>query len=150
MNADAYHMIQPSSNGSGAKKCMEMAMQKAEVGPEKIAYINAHATSTPIGDQIEPIAIRAAFMEQADKLAVSSTKSMHGHMLGAAGASEAVITIMALENQAVPGTLNCDNPSEGCDLDFVVGGMRSQKLEYAMSNSFGFGGTNASLIFAKK
>ena len=150
MNADAYHMIQPDSNGSGAKKCMEMAMQKAEVGPEKIGYINAHATSTPIGDQIEPIAIRAAFMEQADKLAVSSTKSMHGHMLGAAGAAEAVITIMSLENQAVPGTLNCDNPSEGCDLDFVIGGMRSQKLEYVMSNSFGFGGTNASLIFTKK
>ena len=150
MNADAFHMIQPDPSGSGAKKCMEMAMQKGKVEPQKIGYINAHATSTPIGDQIEPMAIKSVFKEQANRLAVSSTKSMHGHMLGAAGAAEAVITIMALENQAVPGTLNCDNPSEGCDLDFVVGGMRTQKLEYAMSNSFGFGGTNASLMFVKR
>ena len=149
MNADAYHMIQPDLTGQGAKKCMQQALEKAKIQPEKIRYINAHATSTPIGDQIEPIAIRSCFMDHADNLSVSSTKSMHGHLLGAAGAVEAVITIMALENQAIPGTLNCINPSDGCDLDFVTTGMRELKFNHAMTNSFGFGGTNASLIFSK-
>lgn len=151
MNADAYHMIQPDATGAGASRCMLSAMAKAQLEPTEIGYINAHATSTPIGDQIEPLAIRSAFGEHADAVAVSSTKSMHGHMLGAAGAAEAIIGIMALENQAIPGTLNCDNPSDGCDLDFVAEGMRQkQGLRHVMSNSFGFGGTNATLIFTRR
>ncbi len=149
MNADAYHMIQPAVDGSGAAKCMERALDKAKLDAEAIGYINAHATSTPVGDQIEPIAIKRTFGEHAKQLAVSSTKSMHGHMLGAAGAAEAIITILSLNEQCVPATINCDSPTEGCDLDFVRGEMRQQRFEHAMSNSFGFGGTNASLIFSK-
>lgn len=149
MNADASHMVQPDTSGDGAKKCMLNALQMSKLTPSKIAYINAHATSTPVGDQIEPIAIRKVFDEHADKLAVSSTKSMHGHMLGAAGAVEAIITIMALQQQLVPPTINCEQPSPGCDLDFVREGARAMVFDYAMSNSFGFGGTNASLILAK-
>lgn len=149
MNADAYHMIQPAADGSGAARCMENALLKAKMNPEAISYINAHATSTPVGDQIEPLAIKRTFGTHAQHLAVSSTKSMHGHMLGAAGAAEAIITILSLNEQCVPATINCDNPSDGCDLDFVRGEMRQQKFQHAMSNSFGFGGTNASLIFSK-
>ena len=149
MSSDAYHMIQPAADGSGAARCKRQALQNAQLSPEAIEYINAHATSTPLGDEIEPIAIRRVFAEHADKLAVSSTKSAHGHMLGAAGAAEAIISILALQHQAVPGTLNCERPSSGCDLDFVREGMRSMRLSHVMSNSFGFGGTNASLIFSK-
>jgi 3-oxoacyl-[acyl-carrier-protein] synthase II len=149
MNADASHMVQPDTSGEGAKKCMLNALQMSKLTPSKIAYINAHATSTPVGDQIEPIAIRKVFDDHADKLAVSSTKSMHGHMLGAAGAAEAIITIMALQHQLVPPTINCDQPSPGCDLDFVREGARALAFDYAMSNSFGFGGTNASLVLAR-
>ena len=148
MNADAYHMTQPSADGSGAARCIENALKKAQITPESIGYINAHATSTPIGDQIEPLAIRRAFKEHADRLLVSSTKSMHGHTLGAAGAIEAIITLMSLINQAVPATINCDSPSEGCDLDFVPHEMRAHRIQHALSNSFGFGGTNASLVLS--
>ena len=147
MTADAYHMIQPSADGDGAKRCMLAALHKAQLAPESIDYINAHATSTPVGDQIEPQAIQSAFADHAAALAVSSTKSMHGHMLGAAGAAEAVIAMLALAHQAVPATINLDKPSQGCDLDFVPHEMRAQRLRAVMSNSFGFGGTNASLIF---
>lgn len=147
MNADASHMVQPDVSGEGAQKCMLSALNMSKLATKDIAYINAHATSTPVGDQIEPIAIRKVFAEHADKLAVSSTKSMHGHMLGAAGAVEAIITIHALQNQIVPPTINCRNPSPGCDLDFVVEGARALDFDHAMSNSFGFGGTNASLLF---
>ena len=128
---------------------MERALDKAKLNAEAIGYINAHATSTPVGDQIEPIAIKRTFGEHAQHLAVSSTKSMHGHMLGAAGAAEAIITILSLNEQCVPATINCDTPSDGCDLDFVRGEMSQQRFDHAMSNSFGFGGTNASLIFSK-
>lgn len=148
MNADAYHMTQPSADGSGAARCITNALRKAKISPEDIAYINAHATSTPIGDQIEPLAIRRAFGDHADKLMVSSTKSMHGHTLGAAGAIEAIITLMSLDQQSVPPTINCYEPSPGCDLDFVPHEMRAHKMRHAISNSFGFGGTNASLVLS--
>ena len=149
MNADAYHMTQPSDDGSGAARCIANALKKGQINPESISYINAHATSTPIGDQIEPKAIRRAFGDHADKLMVSSTKSMHGHTLGAAGAIEAIITLMSLEQQSVPATINCHDPSPGCDLDFVPHEMRAHKMRHAVSNSFGFGGTNASLVLSK-
>ena len=149
MTADAFHMIQPSDDGDGASRCMQAALKHAQIEPESVGYINAHATSTPIGDQIEPIAIKRVFGDHAYRLAVSSTKSMHGHMLGAAGAAEAVISIMSLMNRAVPPTINLDDPSEGCDLDFVPGSMRDLNFDVALSNSFGFGGTNASLLFTR-
>ena len=141
-------MTQPSADGSGAARCINNALRKAKISPEDIAYINAHATSTPIGDQIEPLAIRRAFGDHADKLMVSSTKSMHGHTLGAAGAIEAIITLMSLDQQSVPPTINCYEPSPGCDLDFVPHEMRAHKMRHAISNSFGFGGTNASLVLS--
>ena len=148
MTSDAYHMTQPSEDGSGAARCMQSAMTKAKVDPGSVGYINAHATSTPVGDQVEPVAIRRAFSDHANRIAVSSTKSMHGHTLGAAGAVEGIITLMSLINQSVPATINCDEPSDGCDLDFVPHDMRQLKMKHALSNSFGFGGTNASLLLS--
>ena len=138
MTSDAYHMTQPSEDGGGAR-CMQSAMTKAKVDPGSVGYINAHATSTPVGDQVEPVAIRRAFSDHANRIAVSSTKSMHGHTLGAAGAVEGIITLMSLINQSVPATINCDEPSDGCDLDFVPHDMRQLKMKHALSNSFGFG-----------
>tara|TARA_B100001989_G_C24511409_1_gene450643 strand:- start:13 stop:1257 length:1245 start_codon:yes stop_codon:yes gene_type:complete len=149
MSADAHHMTQPSDDGDGAVRCMQAALDKAQMSPDEIGYINAHATSTPVGDQVEPLAIKKVFSDHAYQLCVSSTKSMHGHMLGAAGAAEAVISIMSLHNQAVPATINLDTPSEGCDLDFVPHTMRDLSYNSVMSNSFGFGGTNATLIFSR-
>lgn len=149
MTGDAYHMTQPDPQGDGAARCMTQAIRKAEIHPEDIDYINAHATSTPLGDLIEPVAIKTALGEHAYKIPISSTKSMTGHTLGAAGSLEAALCIYALRDQIVPGTINLDDPDEGCDLDFVSDGAREQRLDYVMTNSFGFGGTNASLIMKR-
>lgn len=149
MNSDAYHMTAPSEDGSGAKECMQYAMEDAGINPEQIDYINAHGTSTPAGDVAETKAVKAAFGDHAHKLCVSSTKSMTGHMLGAAGGAEAVFTILALQDQVAPPTINHDNPDPECDLDYVPNTAREMKLDIALSNSFGFGGTNGTLAFKK-
>ncbi len=150
MSADAYHMTAPSSDGDGARRCMLAAMQDARVNPEDIGYVNAHGTSTPAGDQAEVAALHAAFGDHARRCPVSSTKSMTGHLLGAAGGIEAVFSLLALRDQVLPPTINLDEPSEGCDLDFVPHTARQVSgLDVVMSNSFGFGGTNGTLIFRR-
>ncbi|WP_038086398.1 beta-ketoacyl-ACP synthase II [Acidihalobacter prosperus] len=147
LNADAYHMTQPS--GEGATRCMKLALRDAGANVDEVDYINAHGTSTPVGDRAESDAIKRAFGEHAQRLAVSSTKSMTGHLLGAAGGVEAVFSILALRDQVLPPTINLENPDEGCDLDYVPNIAREAKLNCALSNSFGFGGTNGSLLFRK-
>lgn len=147
LNADAYHMTQPS--GEGATRCMTLAMRDAGVNADEVDYINAHGTSTPAGDRAESDAIKRAFGDHAYRLAVSSTKSMTGHLLGAAGGVEAVFSVLALRDQILPPTINLAHPDEGCDLDYVPGVAREAQLECALSNSFGFGGTNGSLLFRK-
>ncbi len=150
MSADAYHMTSPSSDGDGARRCMLAAMQDARVNPEDIGYVNAHGTSTQAGDLAEVAALHAAFGEHAKRCPVSSTKSMTGHLLGAAGGIEAVFSLLALRDQVLPPTINLFEPSEGCDLDFVPHTAREVRgLDVAMSNSFGFGGTNGTLIFRR-
>ena len=149
MSADAYHMTQPPENGEGAARCMRHALRDAGLNPEDIDYINAHGTSTPAGDIAETQAVKAVFGEYAYRVAVSSTKSMTGHMLGAAGGIEALFSALALRDQVIPPTINLDNPDPECDLDFVPHTAREMKLEYVMSNSFGFGGTNGTVIFKK-
>ena len=149
MSGDAYHMTSPPENGEGAAAAMVNALNDAKVAADKIGYINAHGTSTPAGDIAEVAAIKSVFNEHANHLLVSSTKSMIGHLLGAAGAVEAIFTILALKDQIAPPTINLDNPGEGCDLDFVAHTARPAELEYALCNSFGFGGTNGSLLFRK-
>lgn len=149
MNSDAYHMTSPSENGEGAADCMEIAMQDAGINPDQIDYINAHGTSTPAGDAAETKAVKRAFGDLAYKIPVSSTKSMTGHMLGAAGASEAIFTILALRDQVVPPTINYETPDPACDLDYVPNNARELSLTYGLSNSFGFGGTNGTLIFRR-
>ena len=149
MSGDAYHMTSPPSDGEGAAAAMLNAIEDAKIDPSQIGYINAHGTSTPAGDIAETQAVKTVFGEHAQSVLVSSTKSMTGHLLGAAGAIEAIITVLALRDQIAPPTINLENPSEGCDLDYVVGTAREAKLEYALSNSFGFGGTNGSLIFKR-
>jgi 3-oxoacyl-[acyl-carrier-protein] synthase II len=149
MSADAYHITQPAENGEGGFRVMRNAMRDAGIQPEQVGYVNAHGTSTPLGDELEATAIKRAFGEHAYKMLVSSTKSMTGHLLGGAGGLEAGITVMALREQIVPPTVNLDNPGEGCDLDFVPHTARKAQLEYAMSNSFGFGGTNGCLVFKR-
>lgn len=149
MSGDAYHMTSPSEDGSGAALAMEAAIRDAGINPAQIGYVNAHGTSTPAGDVAESKAIRRAMGEAADSVLVSSTKSMTGHLLGAAGSAESIITAMSLIDQAVPPTINLDNVDEGCDLDYVPHEARDVKMEYALCNSFGFGGTNGSLIFKK-
>jgi 3-oxoacyl-[acyl-carrier-protein] synthase II len=146
MSGDAHHITAPAENGDGAFRSMRNALKSAKLNPEDIDYINAHGTSTPLGDEIELGAIKRLFGEAAYKLSMSSTKSAIGHLLGAAGAVEAIYTIMALRHSLVPPTLNLDNPSEGCDIDLVPHKAKERKVRYALSNSFGFGGTNASLI----
>ncbi len=148
-NSDAYHMTMPVKDGSGAGKCMKLALNDAEINAEDIDYINAHGTSTPAGDVAETNAIKNAFGDYAGKVAISSTKSMIGHLLGAAGGVEAVFSVMSIKDQVAPPTINLDNPGEGCDLDYVPGAAREMKIDYALSNSFGFGGTNGTLIFKK-
>lgn len=149
MSGDAYHMTAPSEGGEGAMRCMQNAIQNAAINPEEIDYINAHGTSTPAGDVAECRAVKGAFGDHAYKLAMSSTKSMTGHLLGAAGGLEAVLTLLAIYHQVAPPTINLDNPDEGCDLDFVPHTAREMKIETALSNSFGFGGTNGTVIFRR-
>ena len=149
MSADAYHITQPAENGDGGFRVMRNALRDAGIKPEQVGYVNAHGTSTPLGDEIEATAIKRAFGDHAYKMAVSSTKSMTGHLLGGAGGLEAGVTVMALRDQIVPPTMNLENPGEGCDLDFVPNKARKVEMEYAASNSFGFGGTNGCLVFRR-
>ena len=148
-SADAYHMTSPSEGGEGAARCMTMAMKDAGINPEDVDYINAHGTSTPAGDVAETLAVKRAFGDHARKLAVSSTKSMTGHLLGAAGGVEAVFSVLSLRDQIMPPTINLDNQDPACDLDFVPNTAREGKLDVVLSNSFGFGGTNGTLVFKK-
>ena len=149
MSGDAFHVTAPPEDGEGARKSMANALRDAQLSPDKVQYVNAHATSTPLGDRAETTAIHRAFGEAAKSLAVSSTKSMTGHLLGAAGAVEAIFSVLALRDQVAPPTINLDEPGEGCDLDYVPKHARQMKLETVLSNSFGFGGTNGSLIFRR-
>jgi len=149
MSGDAYHMTSPPVDGAGAANAMKNALNDANVDVSQIGYINAHGTSTHAGDMAETSAVKSVFGDQAYKTMVGSTKSMTGHLLGAAGAVEAIFTIQALVNGVVPPTINLDNPDEGCDLDFIAGSARDVNLDYALCNSFGFGGTNGSLVFKK-
>jgi len=149
MSSDAYHITLPPEDGNGARRAMQNAMKDAQLNPEDVHYVNAHGTSTPAGDAAESLAVKTAFGDHAYKIPVSSTKSMTGHLLGAAGGIEAIFSILALRDQVLPPTINLDNPSEGCDLDYVPHTARQARLEVALSNSFGFGGTNGTLIFRK-
>ncbi|MER2519803.1 MAG: beta-ketoacyl-ACP synthase II [Bdellovibrionales bacterium] len=148
MSGDAYHMTAPAEDGNGGYRAMSMALQRAQIAPDQIDYINAHGTSTPMGDEIEVRAVKKLLGSAASKVSLSSTKSAIGHLLGAAGAAEAVFSIKAITDQIAPPTLNLDNPSEACaDIDLVPHKAKSRKINIALSNSFGFGGTNASLVF---
>jgi 3-oxoacyl-[acyl-carrier-protein] synthase II len=149
MSGDAYHISSPAPEGEGAARCMKAALKDACIEPEKIQYINAHGTSTKYGDELETMAIKKVFGEHAYKLCVSSTKSMTGHLLGAAGGVEAIFSVLSIVNGLILPTVNLDNPDPECDLDYVPNTARQLNLEYALSNSFGFGGTNACLIFKK-
>ena len=149
MSGDAFHITQPAEQGDGAYRVTLATLKDAGVTPDTVDYVNAHGTSTPIGDAIETIALKRAFGEHAKKLAVSSTKSMTGHLLGGAGGLEAGISVLALRDQILPPTINYETPDPACDLDYVPNTARKAKVQYALSNSFGFGGTNASLLFKK-
>ncbi len=149
MSGDAFHITAPCDDGDGAYRVMRYALRDAGIGPEQIQYINAHGTSTDVGDRIETLAIKRCFGEHAYKLAVSSTKSMTGHLLGGAGGLEAGITVLAIRDQIAPPTINYEVPDPDCDLDYVPNKARPMTIEYAMSNSFGFGGTNGCLIFKR-
>jgi 3-oxoacyl-[acyl-carrier-protein] synthase II len=149
MSGDAFHMTAPPEDGSGAAQCMQAALRDAGLNPEQVDYVNAHATSTPLGDVAETQAIKSCFGAHARKLMVSSTKSVTGHLLGAAGGVEAIFSVLALHHGVVPPTANLDNPGEGCDLDYVPKVARQQGIATALSNSFGFGGTNAALLFRR-
>jgi 3-oxoacyl-[acyl-carrier-protein] synthase II len=149
MSGDAYHMTQPEENGDGAYRVMMAALKDAKLSPNDIGYVNAHGTSTPIGDVIETRALKRVFGERAKRVPISSTKSMTGHLLGGAGGLEAGISVLALRDQTLPPTINLENPDPECDLDYVPNHARKASVEYALSNSFGFGGTNAALIFRR-
>ena len=149
MNSDAYHMTSPSEDGAGAAECMRLAMEDAGVNPDQIQYINAHGTSTPAGDAAETLAVKRALGDRAYRIAVSSTKSMTGHMLGAAGGAEAIFSVLAIRDQVAPPTINYETPDPACDLDYVPNTAREMPIEYALTNSFGFGGTNGTLIFRR-
>jgi 3-oxoacyl-[acyl-carrier-protein] synthase II len=149
MSGDAYHMTQPSEGGEGAAQCMNAALADACVSHAEVDYINAHGTSTPAGDIAETLAIKHAFGDRAGSVAISSTKSMTGHLLGAAGGVEAVFTILSIRDQVAPPTINLDNPDPACDLDYVPHTARDMKIDVAISNSFGFGGTNGTLVFRR-
>ena len=149
MSGDAYHMTAPSEGGAGAALCMANALRSAGMNPDQVDYINAHGTSTPAGDIAETQAIKSVFKDHAYNLAVSSTKSMIGHLLGASGAAEAIVSVLSIRDNVISPTINLDNPDEECDLDYVPHTTREQSLNVVLSNSFGFGGTNGSLIFSK-
>jgi 3-oxoacyl-[acyl-carrier-protein] synthase II len=149
MSGDAYHITQPAENGDGAFRVMRAAIKDAKLTPEDIGYVNAHGTSTPLGDVIETRALKRVFGERAKKVPISSTKSMTGHLLGGAGGLEAGIAVLALRDQVIPPTINLESPDPECDLDYVPNVARKATLDYALSNSFGFGGTNAALIFKR-
>ncbi len=148
MSGDAYHLTAPAEDGNGAFRSMRNALKRAKLAPDQIDYINAHGTSTPLGDEIELGAVKRLFGEHAHKLSMSSTKSAIGHLLGAAGSVEAIFSILAMRDGVAPPTLNLENPSPGCDIDLVPRQAKERKIRHVLSNSFGFGGTNASLIFA--
>lgn len=148
-SSDAFHMTAPSEDGDGPARCMIAALRDAGIDPSRVGYLNAHGTSTPLGDLAETQAIKRAFGAHAKSLMVSSTKSMTGHLLGAAGGVEAVFSVMALHTGIVPPTINLDEPGEGCDLDYVPNVAREQRLDYVVSNGFGFGGTNGTLVFGR-
>ncbi len=148
-SSDAYHITAPAPNGEGAARCMAMALRDAGIAPTGMGYINAHGTSTKFGDELESIAIKTVFGDHAYNIPVSSTKSMTGHLLGAAGGVEAVISILAIDRGVLPPTINLENPDPECDLDYIPNAARKAQVEVTMSNSFGFGGTNACLIFRK-
>ena len=149
MSSDAYHITTPAPEGEGAARCMKASLKDAGIEPEKIDYINAHGTSTKYGDELETAAIKKVFGEHAYKLCVSSTKSMTGHLLGAAGGVEAIFSALSIHNNIIPPTINLENPDQECDLDYAPNKAKQTDVEYAMSNSFGFGGTNACLVFKK-
>lgn len=149
MSADAYHMTAPPADGDGARRCMINSLKDAGINPDQVDYVNAHGTSTPVGDKAETVALKRCFGDHAYKMVVNSTKSMTGHMIGAAGAAEAVFSLLAIRDQVSPPTINQFTPDPDCDLDYVPNEARAMKIEYALSNSFGFGGTNGSLIFKR-
>ena len=148
-SSDAYHMTAPSENGEGPARCMAMALKDAKLNPDQVEYLNAHGTSTPLGDLAETLAMKRAFGDHAYKAMVSSTKSMTGHLLGAAGGVEAIFSVLAIDKGIIPPTINLENPGEGCDLDYVPNVAREKKIDVAMSNGFGFGGTNGTLVFKR-
>ena len=147
--SDAYHIAAPPENGEGAARCMAAALRDARLNPDQVDYINAHGTSTPLNDRCETMAVKTVFGDHAYKLAVSSTKSMTGHTLGAAGGLEAAFTVLTLHNGVIPPTVNLENPDPDCDLDYVANTAREAKIETAISNSFGFGGTNGVVVFRR-
>jgi 3-oxoacyl-[acyl-carrier-protein] synthase II len=149
MSGDAYHMTSPPESGEGAARCMRNALKNANTNPDQIEYVNAHGTSTPLGDRAETVALKLAFGDHARRFAVSSTKSMTGHLLGAAGGVEAIYTALAIHHQIAPPTINLQTPDPACDLDYVPNQAREMKIETAISNSFGFGGTNGTLVFRR-
>jgi len=149
MSGDAYHMTSPPENGEGAARCMLNALRNAQISPDKVQYINAHGTSTPLGDKAETFAVKQAFGDHARRVAVSSTKSMTGHLLGAAGGIEAVYSALAVHHGVAPPTINLNTPDPECDLDYIPNTARQMKIDVAISNSFGFGGTNGTLVFRK-
>jgi 3-oxoacyl-[acyl-carrier-protein] synthase II len=149
MSGDAWHITAPPEDGEGARLAMANSLRDAELNPTDVQYVNAHATSTPLGDQVETVALKRAFGEHAHKLAVSSTKSMTGHLLGAAGVVEAIFSILAIRDNVAPPTINYRTPDPECDLDYVPNSARRMKIDVSLSNSFGFGGTNGSLIFRR-
>jgi 3-oxoacyl-[acyl-carrier-protein] synthase II len=149
MSGDAYHITAPSEDGNGGFRAMQAALKRAGITPDQVDYINAHGTSTPRGDVIELAAVKRLFGDAAYKLSMSSTKSSIGHLLGAAGAVEAIFSILAIRDSVVPPTLNLDDPDDGCDIDLVPHQAKERPVRYALSNSFGFGGTNASVVFAR-
>jgi 3-oxoacyl-[acyl-carrier-protein] synthase II len=149
MSADAFHITAPSEDGDGGMRVMASALDDAGIRPEQVDYINAHGTSTPYNDKLETLAIKRLFGDHARRLAISSTKSMTGHLLGAAGGVEAGISVLAIKHQVAPPTINYQTPDPECDLDYVPNTMRPMKIDYALSNSFGFGGTNGALLFKK-
>ncbi len=149
MTGDAYHITSPSINGEGAARCMALALKDAGIRPSSVDYINAHGTSTKHGDELETIAIKTVFKEHAYKVAISSTKSMTGHLLGAAGGVEAIVCVLSITNNIIPPTINLDNPDSECDLNYIPNTSSKAEVRYSLSNSFGFGGTNACLLFQK-